>query len=307
MSEEDQTWEMIVEAERPISVSNLETRVSQGRGLEIPLRRSDLINQINIYWNVFTSEMALKKKEEIRAALQAGDNKAYTRAIQHITGISSMYRFNSARLIDSRLILDLGTTDFKEYIGTTQRSLSDSVFRLSLMSAGKEDHENPNYYFANPLATCAVLVSSDGYVPIGFRGNNVAIYPNTHHVIGGYVRINEDKIIDFFERDIDLFANMKTEIKGEVGLSDPDFASINFLGIARNVITRGPEALYVVKLSLTANEVQTKWRENAIDKYEHRNLTFYRAEDVPAFLKQNQGKMVPSGEAALTLYARHYL
>lgn len=201
----ESTWEMIVEAEPPIAVSKLELAVTQGRDLEIPLSRSDLINDINAYWNVFTKDMALRQKEKIRDALVAGDDGAYTRAIQHIAGISSMYRLNHASLAGSRLALDIGVTDFKEYIGTTQRALSDPAFRSRIIAAGVEDHNTPHHYFANPLATCAVLVTSDGYVPVGLRGNTVAIYPNTHHVVGGYVKINERRKVGFSAADIDLF------------------------------------------------------------------------------------------------------
>jgi hypothetical protein len=299
-------WEMLVEPERSIPLSALELIVHQGENLKIPFSRSDLINDINEYWSTFTKDMALRFKDRIRDALMRGDDEAYARAIQHISGISSMYRLNGASLDNTRLVLNIGVTDFKEYIGTTQRALQDPSFRTRIMNFGLEDHANPNYYFANPLSTCAVLVTADNYVPIGLRGNTVAIYPNTHHIIGGYVKINEDKSTSFCEKYIDLFANMKKELEQEIGVTSPDITSVDFLGIARNTITRGPEALYFVQLTLTRDELEQRWKNRARDKYEHRNLTFYPKAELCCFLEQQKGNIVPSGEAALTLFMQHY-
>ncbi|MBI5002634.1 hypothetical protein HZC31_04570 [Candidatus Woesearchaeota archaeon] len=302
----EQTWEMVVEPKHPIAVSELELTVTQGRNLEIPFERAALIDEINDYWNSFIQDMALRQREKIRDALARGDNAAYTQAIQHIAGITSMYRLNYASLDGSQLALNIGVTDFKEYIGTTQRALSDSVFRSRIITAGLEDCADSNYYFANPLATCAVLVTADGYVPVGLRGNTVAIYPNTYHVVGGYVKINEEKKANFSVADVDPFANMKKELEGEMGLVDTTMASAAFLGIARNKITRGPEALYAIHLAFSKNDLMESWRATAKDKYEHRNLTFYATADLSTFLTKERGCIVPSGEAALTLFARHY-
>lgn len=302
----ERTWEMVVEAEHPIAVSGLEVIVTQGKGLEIPLRRSDFINEINAYWNTFTCDMAVRQKEKIRAALESGADAAYIRAIKHIAGISSMYRLNSALLDGSRLILNIGVTDFKEYIGTTQRALFDLQFRSRLIAAGMEDCGSSDHYFANPLSTCAVLVSADGYIPIGFRAKSVAIYPETYHTIGGYVKVNSGNKACFSEYDVDPFKNMKKELEGEMGVHDTDFTSVEFLGIARNRITRGPEALYVVRFTLSRDELIKRWRTKAEDHYEHKNLTFYTNSELLSFIEQYRGNIVPSGEAAFTLFAKHY-
>ncbi len=99
---------------------------------------------------------------------------------------------------------------------------------------------------------------------------------------------------------------MKKELEGEVGVTPADFISVDFLGVARNKITRGPEALYVVRLTISGDQLRERWRTAAEDKYEHRNLTFYTKPELLVFLDQQHGKIVPSGEAALTLYAKHY-
>ena len=99
---------------------------------------------------------------------------------------------------------------------------------------------------------------------------------------------------------------MKKELEGEMGLVDTAMASAAFLGIARNKITRGPEALYAIHLALSKNDLMESWKTTAKDKYEHRNLTFYATADLSTFLTKKRGRIVPNGEAALTLFLRHY-
>ena len=40
--------------------------------------------------------------------------------------------------------------------------------------------------------------------------------------------------------------------------------------------------------------------------FEHRDIIFCQKSDLPLFLEQNRGSIVPSGEAALSLYLKHY-
>lgn len=99
---------------------------------------------------------------------------------------------------------------------------------------------------------------------------------------------------------------MKKELEGEMGILDNDLLSASFLGIARNRVTQGPEALYVAQLGFSKADLMESWQSTAKDTYEHRHLTFYTKSDVLLFLEQQKGHIVPSGEAALTLFARHY-
>jgi len=300
------TWELIAEVKQPMRVSELEILVEEGRGLHFPLHRSYEMNLLNDNWNKFIVSMALEKKQDLLEAMAKGDEKAFAKAVKHVAGINSWYRLNSARIDGKLLRLDLGLTDFKEYIGTTQHALKDAEFRKRLMDAGIADANDPNVYFSNPLSSCTAIVTSDGYLPVGMRGKAVAIYPSVPHIIGGYVKVNGNNKPDFTVKDVDLFANMLKELREELAISQEEVASADFLGIVRNRITRGPEMMYLMKVALTASEVESRWKTKSKDKYEHRNITFYRKEDLPKFLRENEGKMVPSGEATLALYDKHY-
>jgi hypothetical protein len=306
---EGKTWEFIVEVESPILLDDLETTVQEGEGLHFPLSRAYEGNLVNAHWNAFVKDMARRKKEDLKialAAMEQDDRTAFDRSMVHIAGISSMYRLNDASISDGRnLILIAGMTDFKDYIGTTQHALKDEAFREMLMKAGIADFNDPNHYFSNPLATCSNIVTLDGKIPIGMRSETVAIYPGVPHIIGGYVKVNGDNKPDFSVKDVDIFENMRKELKQEIGLGEKDIVGVDFLGIVRNRITRGPEALYNVRINITAEELHECWNTKSRDKYEHRNITYHSKKELPRFLEENRDKMVPSGEATLTIFLEH--
>ncbi len=297
------TWELIIEPKSPIPINELELVIKEGDALQFPLHRSYENNLINDYWNKFIVDMALRKKDNLE---NSNKEEHFIRAIKHIASISSMYRLNNASLNKNQLKLRLGLTDFKEYIGTTQEALINNSFRKKLINAGTEDHNDPNYYFANPLAVCTNIITSDNKIPIGMRSNTVAIYKNVPHIIGGYVKVNGENKPDFSVKDVNLFDNILKELEQELGLNQEHIISSDFLGLVRNNITRGPEMIYNMTLNITSEELIYSWKHNSEDRFEHRDINFYDKNELPKFININKGKMVPSGEAALTLFLEKY-
>lgn len=302
----DKTWEMVVQPDAPIDINDLQVVIQEGNRLEFPLRRSNLANMVNANWNAFIADMAGKKKDDVKAAIEAGDDKKYLGCIKHIAAISSMYRFCGAMLEGNKLELDIGVTDFKDYIGTNAHALLDAGFRQLLIDAGIEDKNEAGFYFANPFSTCANIVTSDGKVPLGIRGPTVAAYPNVPHVIGGYVKVNAKNKDSFSAKDIDFSSYMKQELGEELGLGETGIAGMDFLGIVLSKPMMVSEMVYNTRLSIDARQLEESWRTKSQDRFEHRNITFYAPEDLAKVLKQYEGKMVPSGEAALTLFLQHY-
>ncbi len=302
----NKTYELIVEVEKPLLIDDLETVIKEGEGLSFPINRSYEANLINSHWNKFIIDMAHRKREDIMDSITSNNLILYDDCIKHIAGISSMYRLNNAALSGKTLELVLGVTDFKDYIGTTQHALIDEQFRNRLIAAGMADHNDPNHYFANPLAVCANIVTSDGFIPVGMRGDTVAIYKNMPHVIGGYVKVNGNNKPDFSVKDVDLSDDMIKELGQELGLQRDDIEKIYFLGIVRNKAIRGPEIMYHVQLNINSDELMRRWAKQSRDKFEHRNITLHSKDELPIFLEKYKGKMVPSGEATLSLFIQHY-
>jgi len=53
----------------------------------------------------------------------------------------------------------------------------------------------------------------------------------------------------------------------------------------------------IIKKKAKEDELKERWASSAPGKFEHRNLGFYKVEDLPAFLEQHGQTMVPSGAA----------
>jgi hypothetical protein len=299
------TWELDVRLEKPINVDDLNIRIVQGKGLDWPPERGHLENISDAQWDNFSDQRFHLNKGDLEEAIREGDDARALKIMAHIKGISSMYRYNSG-YFNGTLHLNLGVTNFQQYIGTTQQALENESVRMLLMESGLEDTGIPHHYFANPLAQCANFVTPDGFVPLGMRSKNVAIYPSVPHVIGGYVRIKNPEDPNFTVQDVNLPENIFTEVSQETGISDEHIEAVDFLGIARNRVTFGPEMMYNFSLRVSAEGFGDMWRE-ASDRFEHRDLTFYHAEEIPNILEQFEGYMVPSGEATISLFKKHYL
>jgi len=298
----NQTWSVIVEPSEPVPITNLSVMITEGLSPAFPITRAYEMNLMNSNWTQFILEQARVNKKELQGTT---DESVYYGLIKRVASISSMLRLNNASLESDELTLELAITNFKDYIGTTQSALIDPEFREQLMQAGVEDQGDPSFYFANPLATCVNIVTSDGLVPVGMRSDKVAIYPNVPHVIGGYVKVNGDNNPNFKVADIDLYNNMLKELREELGVSEDQLSSIDFRGIVRNNITQGPEMVFNAIINLTGDELLANWSSNSRDRFEHRNITMYNRADLVKFLEQWSGLMVPSGEAALRLYLKH--
>jgi len=302
----DNSWNMIVEPEKPIPVSELEVVVHEGLSPNFPISRSYERNMINAYWDDFVKGMAREYEADIIDALNNKDTKRFNTIMRQVAGISSMYRLNKASLNGKRLDLEMSITDFRDYAGTNQRSFMDPGFREMLMNNGLKDKGDPDYYFANPMATCANIVTSDSFIVIGTRSNKVAMHPGIPHLIAGHVKVNGKNKPDFTVKDVNIMDNMKKELYEEIGLNDEDLVSRDFLAIIQHNGSRHHEALYNVSLKINAEELYERWRTKSQDKFEHRNITMYKKDELPAFLERWKGELVPSGEATLKLFLKHY-
>lgn len=301
---ETRKYEMVIEPSKSMPLSELEIKISDGEGLNFPISRSYEFNLMNSYWNSFVTKMTEARKDDIVSAINSGSIKQVNKIMSNISGISSMYRMNDACLEGNILSLEIGVTDFKSYICTCGQALEDNDFRNLLILAGINDHHDTNHYFANPLATCANIVTSDGFIPLGMRSNKVATYPGCLSVIGGFVKVNGDNRPNFTAKDVDFFYNMRKELSEELGLDKGDLDNAQFLGILRTTATRHPEIIYNVPIKMTKDELYDSWKTRAEDKFEHRGISFYDVSEIGDVLERYHDRMTPTGEAALRGYVR---
>ncbi len=300
---------MIVDVEKPIPINDLETIIIEGSNLSFPLiKRADLYNEMVNKWNDFLVEMAGRMKEKIRGAINDGSDDDYNRYILRIASNGSRYRLDSVTLKSKYsdgmnvkgaiLEMSIGLTSFMEYMSTGVAADHHPEYRRKLINAGIEDAGNPYHYFANPLATCAAIITKEGYSMVGQRSKYVSTHPGWYNVVGGFVRPNEFNDPNFSLEKIDFYENMKQELNEEVGVDDEDIQHSFFSGIVRHGTSLHPELMYIVNLNLDKNELLDKWKV-AKDNFEHKNLLFVPVEKLYEFVRDSEESFSPSGEAVL--------
>ncbi|MDO8674009.1 MAG: NUDIX hydrolase [Dehalococcoidia bacterium] len=191
-----------------------------------------------------------------------------------------LFRLEGFATAAGRLTLRLGDTGYKEYVATRRPEFHGV---------------HPRQHLANPLAVCAVLVTSDARILVEHR-HGLDVYAGRYHVIGG-----------FFERDKDGEAApdpvraIQREVREETGL-DLDHSRFTCLALVYDRITPHPELCFTAPISLTFDEVrQLQGTDGEVNRLEF-------IEDSPAslrnFILANHGNISATGEPCLILYGK---
>lgn len=297
----DKTWETIVEPEKPISISHLELKITEGDAFTLGQKRPALYAEVLQYWDKKQVEMTLARARTLAAALMQEDKPVIERMQKQIGGVEPKHSLSRAVLDGNTLYLAMNSVNFMDFAGTNIRAIEDLEWRRRLMQAGLEDYADPNRYFASPLAVSSVVYGydvergnpKDAYALILKRSDKVAIYPNVHHVNGGLVDIDKKRT------KIDIGLQVYRELHEELGIDNDHVGNPTFHGIIRQIPSRIPEAICSIPVYLPQQELERRWREKAPGKFEHGGMNFYPLQEVPAFLEQYGSSMVPSGQAAL--------
>ena len=295
------TWETIVEPEQPILLQDLEVIVAEGEPLTIGKHRPALYDEVLQYWDKAQVRQVLARATDLGNALAQQDEKTIARMTSQIGGVAQKIRCSRAILKQNKLYLALNSTNYMDFIGTNEQAIVNPDFRERLMHAGVEDYADPNLYFANPLAVCAVVYGFDTkqrdnesmYIAIALRSSKVMIYPNVHHVIGGVLDADRER------KKINIGNHLRLELREEIGLTNEEMGSAQFFGIIRQTCSRIPEVICGIPIYVSQSELEQRWREHAPGKFENKNLSFYRFSQLELFLEQYAPTMVPSGAAAL--------
>lgn len=196
----------------------------------------------------------------------------------------SLFRLTDYALNRGRLLIELGDTTFREYVGTSTEDFYGTY---------------PEAWVANPLAVCIALITGDEKILIE-RRTTLTRYRAPYHVIGGFMERGKD----FSQGKPDPFAAITREIKEELGLIlSPDEPVA--LGLVRNLRVRHPEIVFFCSLSQSFAEVQEiMGRDAADDEIDHLEYVEDRSDHLSSFLKGRHGIFTPSGEACLLLYGR---
>ncbi len=197
----------------------------------------------------------------------------------------ALYRLMGFRLSHGNLLLELGDTGFKEYVGTSLRSFWEYF---------------PAPFLANPLAVCITLRTADGKLVVEQR-RRVDAYRGRYHVIGG-----------FLERGVDLgpdglpcpFEGVAREVREEAGV-EVKKDDLTALALVRNRIVRHPEICLYAPLQATFHDLGRLQGSTFVDgEIEGFVAVEDRPEDLGRFIAEHHDDFVATGEACLLLYGK---
>lgn len=139
--------------------------------------------------------------------------------------------------------------------------LSQTSYRIVIGTNFANPHFADTYgphVMANPLGVSTLVLTADKYLMMGRRNDSVAYYPNRVHPFAGSLEVQADPI--------DLFHNIRRELREEIGLTSAEIESIIFIGLAEDLNLRHPESLFLTRTYLTRREIEAR-----LDPAEHQN------------------------------------
>lgn len=157
----------------------------------------------------------------------------------------ALCRLESHTVDDRGLHLALSRTTYKEYLGTNARHPEWG------------DLPDP-HLLANPVGTSVALVSSDGFLIFGLRGESVALYPRHAHPFGGTMEVPEPG------QYVDLMSEMEREIEEEIGITPAELDDLHAIALAEDRTIRQPELVYAARTCLDRNAIVGR-----LDLHEH--------------------------------------
>ncbi|KAJ9448275.1 Nudix hydrolase 9 [Diplonema papillatum] len=228
------------------------------------------------------------------------------------------FRFHRAREAPAgRLALELGLTDYKEFLGTHYMPKS----RLQNL-AGAED---VSPFMAHALGVESMVVTRDGFLCLMKRSDKVAEYPGIYCGPGGHAE--PSKVVPEcgdLQRDAvagrlsaapelvlrEVFQSPVDEIVGELGVPAPALRMRGLLAIVRNTATsHKPVAVFWVESTLTRQAMLEVYQQGtAPEGYESTRLLFVDLNDRASLQRLVDDNLVAPPTAAgvaLLLKCKH--
>jgi hypothetical protein len=145
---------------------------------------------------------------------------------------------------------------------------------------------------ANPVGVSSALLSADGRLMMGRRNACVAYYPNRIHPFAGALEPRAD---------LNVFDEVRRELKEELNLEPGELESIHCTGIAEDESIRQPELIFRVESSLSEAEIASR-----LDKAEHEGVWSAPADrpSLTDLLKSPPSDFTPIALASLLCWGR---
>jgi hypothetical protein len=192
-----------------------------------------------------------------------------------------MCRLEAWEASPRQLRLSLSPTSYKPFFGT---NLSDATLA---------DRYGADV-LANPVGLSTALQSADGWLLLGRRNDSVAYYPNRVHPFAGAL---EPAAVD--GADLNVFDEIRRELREELGLSKEDIASIRCIGMVEDLSLRQPELVFHAVSTRTRSQI-----EATLERDEHHASYAIRATRAAAEAAMDDGMLTPVAVGSLSLWLR---
>jgi hypothetical protein len=155
-----------------------------------------------------------------------------------------MCRLESFTATHSELSLIVSRTSYRVFVGTNMHNpmLGDEFGDVVL---------------ANPIGLSASVQSSDGFVLLGRRNENVAYYPGRIHPFAGSAEPAEP---------LSLFDEVRRELDEELRFESRDIADLRCCALVEDRSLRQPEVIFHCQSTRTRDQIIDQ-----LDKTEHRS------------------------------------
>jgi isopentenyldiphosphate isomerase len=198
-------------------------------------------------------------------------------------------------LPDERIVLELGPTDYREFIGTNVEAGKDPGYMRTLVKRGLARYRDEDAFFSNTFAICSVVKTSDAKIVAGLRSDVVAEYPRCWHTVGGHPNPTRYQLTS-----VDLFEAMEREVTAELGMDQSEIQDMRMMGLMRNSRTRKPELMFHTTVYPVFDDL--KERRTTGEKDEHFTLVGIRSlDELVDFLNSNQRQFAFPANSGLSL------
>jgi hypothetical protein len=177
-----------------------------------------------------------------------------------------------------RLELTLSPTSYRAFLGT------------NLFNAHLADAHGPEV-LADPVGVSTALQTRDGYLLLGRRNDAVAYYPNRVHPFAGSLEPRDPR------DPLDVFAEIRRELREELHLTVTDIADIRCVGLAADRAIRQPELIFIASCARTRAELEAQF-----DRTEHHATYALRADRATVERAMSDPAFTPVAVASLALW-----
>lgn len=179
------------------------------------------------------------------------------------------------------LRLTLSRTSYKPFLGTnlTAPALADR-FGADVL--------------ANPVGLSTSLQSSDDWLLFGRRNDSVAYHPNRVHPFAGALEPGPAA-----DGALNVFADIRRELREELGFAAADIASIRCIGLIEDVALRQPELIFHAISTRTRAQI-----EATLEREEHHGAYAVRADQNDVARVMDEPIFTPVALGTLALWAR---